>query len=405
MIKKLLLSYCFFFCICLNAQRSPEIIETDMWFGGSWVLSSKADYTFNASCLPFIGVSQGVIDVVNGGLENISRTTNTYNSNNIIEEFIFELWNTNNSIWENSRRATFNYSGQNLLESIIYIWINNAWQPDTKTIGNYNGNLQAESILQTWDNINSIWVNSTKSDYIYDNEGRLTTLTEFLWENNNWVNNEQSNNTYNTNFNLDTIIQLIWDVNTSSWLNKYRTIYTYNNSDLLIEREREEWINGQWIKRDKKTNNYDVNNRVNESINSEWNETLMAYEFKSRNLITRNSEGLRTIVVSQTYTGGWINSSRTRNTYPPCATLSEEEFSYGKIKLYPNPSNSILNIDLPTLLINSSIKIFDMQGKLVIQKSIKEIKNTIDISSLSKGLYIAKLEDKTHSKAMRFFVK
>ena len=60
------------------------------------------------------------------------------------------------------------------------------------------------------------------------------------------------------------------------------------------------------------------------------------------------------------------------------------------IKIYPNPTNNIINIEGLTKNENNTIQIFDVQGKLVITKTINE-KGTIDLSELNKGVYVIKI--------------
>ena len=60
------------------------------------------------------------------------------------------------------------------------------------------------------------------------------------------------------------------------------------------------------------------------------------------------------------------------------------------IKIYPNPTNNIINIEGLNKNENKTIQIFDVQGKLVITKTIIE-KGTIDLSELNKGVYVIKV--------------
>ena len=60
------------------------------------------------------------------------------------------------------------------------------------------------------------------------------------------------------------------------------------------------------------------------------------------------------------------------------------------IKIYPNPTNDIINIEGLNKNENNTIQIFDVQGKLVITKIITE-KGTIDLSELNKGVYVIKI--------------
>ena len=63
-----------------------------------------------------------------------------------------------------------------------------------------------------------------------------------------------------------------------------------------------------------------------------------------------------------------------------------------EISLYPNPTNNIINIEGLTKNENNTIQIFDVQGKLVITKTINE-KGTIDLSELNKGVYVIKIAE------------
>jgi hypothetical protein len=58
--------------------------------------------------------------------------------------------------------------------------------------------------------------------------------------------------------------------------------------------------------------------------------------------------------------------------------------------VYPNPTNNIINIEGLNINENNLIQIFDVQGKLVITKTINE-KGTIDLSELNKGVYVIKI--------------
>ncbi|MFY0599643.1 MAG: T9SS type A sorting domain-containing protein [Cyclobacteriaceae bacterium] len=70
-----------------------------------------------------------------------------------------------------------------------------------------------------------------------------------------------------------------------------------------------------------------------------------------------------------------------------------EEFETEKISLYPNPANEYINIIGKGVNNISSIEIYNVQGKLVINKQVDS--NSIDISSLNKGVYMVRINDNT----------
>jgi hypothetical protein len=60
------------------------------------------------------------------------------------------------------------------------------------------------------------------------------------------------------------------------------------------------------------------------------------------------------------------------------------------VSIFPNPANSEINIEGLNKNESNTIQIFDVQGKLVITKTINE-KGTIDLSELNKGIYVIKI--------------
>jgi hypothetical protein len=63
------------------------------------------------------------------------------------------------------------------------------------------------------------------------------------------------------------------------------------------------------------------------------------------------------------------------------------------LKVFPNPTKNILNINLETLLANASeknIQLFDVLGKLLIQQELK-YSQQLNIETLAPGLYILKI--------------
>jgi surface protein len=73
-----------------------------------------------------------------------------------------------------------------------------------------------------------------------------------------------------------------------------------------------------------------------------------------------------------------------------CSSLGINDIKNLNIKIYPNPTNNIINIEGLNKNENNTIQIFDVQGKLVITKTITE-KGTIDLSELNKGVYVIKI--------------
>lgn len=69
----------------------------------------------------------------------------------------------------------------------------------------------------------------------------------------------------------------------------------------------------------------------------------------------------------------------------------------------PNPTNGQLNIELNKTTTNISIEIIDAVGKKLIQQNLKVLnQTTIDVSSLSSGIYFLKLTSEGNSSTKKF---
>jgi len=62
-----------------------------------------------------------------------------------------------------------------------------------------------------------------------------------------------------------------------------------------------------------------------------------------------------------------------------------------KIKIYPNPANDILNIELPNYSENTLFVIIDSKGQNVLSKLINPANSQINVKVLQNGIYLVKI--------------
>ena len=70
------------------------------------------------------------------------------------------------------------------------------------------------------------------------------------------------------------------------------------------------------------------------------------------------------------------------------STLNTEKFIFEAFKVFPNPTNNKVYFNTKE---NVSIKIYTILGKLIVSSEITKSKNNIDISELTKGVYLLKI--------------
>ncbi len=72
-----------------------------------------------------------------------------------------------------------------------------------------------------------------------------------------------------------------------------------------------------------------------------------------------------------------------------CVPIGIEESEQQLIIMYPNPVKDLLYFNLPIEI--SKIQLMDMSGRILLEQTIAEQQNSIDITSLPQGVYIARL--------------
>lgn len=72
---------------------------------------------------------------------------------------------------------------------------------------------------------------------------------------------------------------------------------------------------------------------------------------------------------------------------PFTSTLGVDDLESILFKIYPNPSNGIINVE--SNVVANHIKIYSMTGKLMHSQSLNDMQSTLNISSLPNGIYIA----------------
>ncbi|MBI3234407.1 MAG: T9SS type A sorting domain-containing protein [Bacteroidetes bacterium] len=81
------------------------------------------------------------------------------------------------------------------------------------------------------------------------------------------------------------------------------------------------------------------------------------------------------------------------------AVMSDEDF-----KIFPNPAQKELYVELPPTAVQGQIEIYSISGQLVLSSSLKPDKNTINIENLAQGTFVVKIKQGQFQN-YRIFVK
>ncbi len=69
----------------------------------------------------------------------------------------------------------------------------------------------------------------------------------------------------------------------------------------------------------------------------------------------------------------------------------EEQMQENNFALYPNPVSTQINISFPKSAENAEFSLYNVLGERILQTKINTLKNSIDVSGLSSGMYIASI--------------
>lgn len=143
--------------------------------------------------------------------------------------------------------STFNNGELNALDSMIfYQWnfLKNDWKQSKKSEYFYdeNGKLK-EVLLYIKDQILNSWILTEKSEYQYNLAGKVTQKLSFSFdtENNVWTPNQKRQSIYNDNNYLVEYYQFYWNNSTNLWKGSRKITYDYNEQNKLIQYKDYDW--------------------------------------------------------------------------------------------------------------------------------------------------------------------
>ena len=85
--------------------------------------------------------------------------------------------------------------------------------------------------------------------------------------------------------------------------------------------------------------------------------------------------------------------------------LGFDAFTDMSINYYPNPTKSVLNINITTLNEALTLEIFSADGRLIKTISLQDQNNQLDVSELASGNYMASVKSKNGNQSQFMFVK
>jgi len=135
-----------------------------------------------------------------------------------------------------------------------------------------------------------------------------------------------------------------------------------------------------------------------------WSSTGVV-SITSGGIVTINAVGNGSVTYTYTNANGCSNSRTIIGNGYSCAargvSINEKLETTNEFSMYPNPAKSVVNLQVDKLVGTGSIVITDLYGKAIKTQILSLGNNTINISTLSKGMYFVSMitsEGKTTKK-------
>lgn len=223
--------------------------------------------------------------------------------------------------------ASYDYDDAgNVIRSIKW-----ACEPDGKRIGTFKEEYgfdakgtQVMTAVYAWDNTANDWRGTEKSEFVYDNEERIVSNTEYTWLNNAWVPQTKYTYTYDSEGREAEFYTYQRDVNTNQLVYSKAHIQNWNEAGKkILDIQYTAYSNGDWSAGTKKVWVFDALGNQTEYV---YYASIANHNWvgSARELWEYNAAGKKTLYTKYS----WANSA--------WVGVSKEEWQYAGSTLMLN---------------------------------------------------------------------
>lgn len=336
-----------------------------------WVINYEINYTYADGLL----ISERHSKFLNGMEQDYKLTTLIYDNNLVTlrRDFIYE-----SNKWLLTKVTENVYQNESPETTIIKkIGITPTENQDLKLSFEYypNGMLMAQTL--TIKNTENEWINQQKTVWYYTSTGKVSSQRTKNWNANlsKWENESMIEYSYNGDGSFATETYYYWK--SMFWERVIKYNYLYNNGN-LTKKLMQMPIYRQW----RDFSSIDYNNFTNNKANQM--ETKLTFWGDNGALLSTNIPFVfnNEIDIKK---GNQIIISYEKIDNTDISTYSFNNNM--QIRVYPNPSEDVFYFN-PEEYDLKSWTVFDMNGKVVLQNLMTEKSGVIDLSNVTKGIYL-----------------
>ena len=368
----------------------PGNSEDYVWNDTDWDYITDTEYSYNAKGFPTEELST---DAFSG--DSVSKTTWTWDSHDNQTEFIDYYWN--GTEWEISWGSKHIYTydvNENITEEVYQYWSLDSWVNSSKYTYEYDNNgFKISMISQDWEN--DEWVYDRRYfDIVWHNwdQWQIQSWNCQIWEG-VWIDIDR----YNAIFTGDTYVGIYEEYDNNTWVYSERETYTQTPTEQIYLWENYE--NKGWVNSSRYSQFYDDHGSYTGSRDEYWENEEWVIDWEYSYLFTYNANNDITEMVSMNWdweTQTLENSERhVYSNFQYFQSDVKKINSLSDVMIFPNPVEDILNIDIQNEnLTESVVQIMNITGQKVYEGILSGRHTTINLNSLSNGIYILRLQTK-----------
>ncbi len=286
-----------------------------------------------------------------GGWKTLLSKVYTYDSMDSLKTMVAQIASGTELV--NNQRETYTRNAQGKLTSLLFEeFANNAWRLSIKTDFTYqnDGKISTRTESQSYDGVNLVEL--LRYTYTWDAAGNLTSIKEAEKHEDQWVDYFVTNRSYDADKNLvQTFREKKKDV---EWTNYDRCTYISDANGSTIEGKYETWADGNWLPWVGRLEQY-YNKKHDPFV------LLTAYRYEAKY--------------------SYIDLGIGEN---------EKEIFF---TTYPNPATNLVTISGTGNRIIAGVKLLDSHGRIALSKVVNERGRVqLNVSALSPGIYIMQIE-------------
>lgn len=316
-------------------------------------------------------------------------------------------------------------SSERLSEDVLYS-ADGSQMEKNSFVYNENGRKKM-SLTQRWSDSDGMWQNVSQCEYAYD-ENREIAITS-TWDVSAWKKSSKVETVFGPEGKALYALSYSWDRVSDDWdINpSVKNEWIYNENGQVVE-DRKQTMNkdaGTWNDSHVRIlYRYDGNGILNEEIYQVLNPENQAWVDKGRYTFSKKDELHKVATSYFSAVGKWIYDGKVMHVYNPEGQAIRSEY-YGdtldnslkaycvytytdkfglpeeivvteeRISVYPNPVVSSFELSVPVSLVGKTAGIFDIYGKPVKSVVVQNEKTQVNVSGLSGGIYVLKIDDKS----------